>query len=227
MAVAIVLGALAGAAGFAPLFAGLRMTRRVTDTSNLGHAGALLLGVLLSVAVLFVTAIACALLAREFVLPFVLAEVVALSVAAIGFGLYQFISLQQARAQEALHEQQLQLMREKTASLQEKMDKMDALDQELRQMVKGAGTGSSPKGDGGTAGRRRKGRIFPLPTTTTCCWPPPVWKRKRRPHYQLHYAENRTERYGGAAGPADAAGISAIRIVDDAVYLAGVRHDYV
>ena len=58
MAVAIVLGALAGAAGFAPLFAGLRMTRRVTDTSNLGHAGALLLGVLLSVAVLFVTALA-------------------------------------------------------------------------------------------------------------------------------------------------------------------------
>ena len=28
-------------------------------------------------------------------------------VAAIGFGLYQFISLQQARAQESLHEQQL------------------------------------------------------------------------------------------------------------------------
>ena len=78
-------------------------------------------------------------------------------VAAIGFGLYQFISLQQARAQEALHEQQLQLMREKTASLQEKMDKMDALDQELRQMVKGAGTGSSPKGDGGTAGAQKKG----------------------------------------------------------------------
>ena len=89
MAVAIVLGALAGAAGFAPLFAGLRMTRRVTD--NLGHAGALLLGVLLSVAVLFVTAIACALLAREFVLPFVLAEVVALSVAAIGFGVSNLV----------------------------------------------------------------------------------------------------------------------------------------
>ena len=86
MAVAIVLGALAGAAGFAPLFAGLRMTRRVTDTSNLGHAGALLLGVLLSV-----TAIACALLAREFVLPFVLAEVVALSVAAIGFGVSNLV----------------------------------------------------------------------------------------------------------------------------------------
>ena len=67
------------------------MTRRVTDTSNLGHAGALLLGVLLSVAVLFVTAIACALLAREFVLPFVLAEVVALSVAASGFGVSNLV----------------------------------------------------------------------------------------------------------------------------------------
>lgn len=86
MAIAIVVGALAGIAGFAPLFAGLRMTRRVTDTSNLGHAGALLLGVLISVAVLFVSAIACALLARDMVLPFVLAEVVTLSVAAIGFG---------------------------------------------------------------------------------------------------------------------------------------------
>lgn len=91
MAVAIVVGALAGVAGFVPLFAGLRMTRRVTDTSNLGHAGALLLGVLLSVAVLFVAAIACALLAREFVLPFVLAEVVALSVAAIGFGVSNLV----------------------------------------------------------------------------------------------------------------------------------------
>ena len=80
-----------GRCGFAPLFAGLRMARRVTGTSNLGHAGALLLGVLLSVAVLFVTAIACALLAREFVLPFVLAEVVALSVAAIGFGVSNLV----------------------------------------------------------------------------------------------------------------------------------------
>ena len=138
-------------------------------------------------------------------------------VAAIGFGLYQFISLQQARAQEALHEQQLQLMREKTASLQEKMDKMDALDQELRQMVKGAGTGSSPKGDGGALCRLQR----------LAAGHRPSGNENECPHYQLHYAEDRTERYGGAAGPADAAGISAIRIVDDAVYLAGVRHDYV
>lgn len=91
MAVAIVLGALAGIAGFLPLLAGLRMTRRVTDTSNLGHAGALLLGMLISVAVLFATAIACIVLARDFVLPFVLAEVVALSVTAIGFGVSNLV----------------------------------------------------------------------------------------------------------------------------------------
>ena len=60
------------------------------------------------------------------------------------------------KEQNALHEQQLELMREKTASLQEKMDKMDALDQELRQMVKGAGTGDSPKGEGGVAGQQKK-----------------------------------------------------------------------
>lgn len=74
----------------------------------------------------------------------------------VAIGIYQFISLQQAREKEALHEQQLELMREKTTSLQEKMDKMDALDQELRQMVKGSGAGDSPKGEGGVAGSQKK-----------------------------------------------------------------------
>ena len=85
----------------------------------------------------------------------VVAGVVVL-IAAVGIGIYQYVSLQQVRAQEELHGQQLELMREKTTSLQEKMDKMDALDQELRQMIKGAGTGSSPKGDGGTVGQQKK-----------------------------------------------------------------------
>ncbi|HIY82557.1 MAG TPA: hypothetical protein H9823_01720 [Candidatus Rubneribacter avistercoris] len=91
MAGAIVLGALAGAAGFVPLFAGLRMTRRVTDTSNIGHAGALLLGVLLSFIVIFVSAIICIVAARDLVLPFVLAEVVALAAVAIGFGVVKLV----------------------------------------------------------------------------------------------------------------------------------------
>ena len=77
-------------------------------------------------------------------------------VIAVGIGIYEFVSLQQAKDQETLHEQQLELMRDKTTSLQEKMDKMDALDQELRQMVKGSGAGDSPKGDGGVAGGQKK-----------------------------------------------------------------------
>ena len=77
-------------------------------------------------------------------------------VAGLLVGIYEFVSLQEMKEQNALHEQQLEMMREKTASLQEKMDKMDALDQELRQMVKGAGTGDSPKGDGGVAGQQKK-----------------------------------------------------------------------
>lgn len=88
---AIVLGALAGIAGFLPLIAALRMTRRVTDTSNLGHAGALLLGVLLSFIVIFVSAILCIVLVRDLVLPFVLAEVAALAVTAIGFGVVKLV----------------------------------------------------------------------------------------------------------------------------------------
>ena len=77
-------------------------------------------------------------------------------VAGLLVGIYEFVSLQEMKEQNALHEQQLEMMREKTASLQEKMDKMDALDQELRQMVKGAGTGDSPQGDGGVAGQQKK-----------------------------------------------------------------------
>ena len=77
MAAAIVVGALFGIAGFLPLVAGLRMTRRVTDTSNLGHAGA--------------AAIACVALARDLVLPFVLAEVAALCIAAVAFGFSKLV----------------------------------------------------------------------------------------------------------------------------------------
>lgn len=71
-------------------------------------------------------------------------------------GVYEFVEIQTMREREALHEQQLELMREKTGSLQEKMDKLDSLDQELRQMVKGAGTGDSPKGEGGPTASQKK-----------------------------------------------------------------------
>lgn len=91
MAVAIVLGALSGIVGFLPLLGSLQLAKRATKTSNLGHMGSLLLGVLVSFLLLFGAALACILLARDFALPFALAEVLALIVVAIGFGVMRLV----------------------------------------------------------------------------------------------------------------------------------------
>ena len=53
--------------------------------------GSLLLGVLVSFLLLFGAALACILLARDFALPFALAEVLALIVVAIGFGVMRLV----------------------------------------------------------------------------------------------------------------------------------------
>ena len=86
MIAAIVLGAVSGILGFLPLYMGLRLARQATPTSNLGHAGALLLGVLLSFLILVAAFIVCIFVARDLVLPFVLAEVGGLVVSAVAFG---------------------------------------------------------------------------------------------------------------------------------------------
>ena len=86
MIAAIVLGAVSGILGFLPLYMGLRLARKATPTSNLGHAGALLLGVLLSCLILVAAFIVCIFVARDLVLPFVLAEVGGLVVSAVAFG---------------------------------------------------------------------------------------------------------------------------------------------
>ena len=86
MIAAIVLGAVSGILGFLPLYMGLRLARKATPTSNLGHAGALLLGVLLSFLILVAAFIVCIFVALDLVLPFVLAEVGGLVVSAVAFG---------------------------------------------------------------------------------------------------------------------------------------------
>ena len=86
MIAARVLGAVSGILGFLPLYMGLRLARKATPTSNLGHAGALLLGVLLSFLILVAAFIVCIFVARDLVLPFVLAEVGGLVVSAVAFG---------------------------------------------------------------------------------------------------------------------------------------------
>ena len=86
MIIAIVCGLLSGVVGFVPLLVGLNMTKKVTSTSNFGHMSILLISLVISFVVMFALAIACVAVARDYAMPFVLAEAVALSVVAIAFG---------------------------------------------------------------------------------------------------------------------------------------------
>ena len=73
MAAAIALGILAGIAGFIPLFIALRLSRKSTSTSPLS-------GFFVSLIVVAVALIICAVVAREMVLPFAVAEILTLVV---------------------------------------------------------------------------------------------------------------------------------------------------
>lgn len=91
MGAAIAIGAVVGAIGFAPLIFGSNQARKASPTSNLGHAGALLLGVLGSFVVLVVPALICIVMARDLAVPFVLAEAGALVIAATAFGVSRLV----------------------------------------------------------------------------------------------------------------------------------------
>lgn len=86
MIIAIVCGLLSGVVGFLPLLFGLNVTKKVTSTSNFGHMSILILSLVVSFVVMFALAILCVVVARDYAMPFVLAEAVALSVVAIVFG---------------------------------------------------------------------------------------------------------------------------------------------
>lgn len=91
MVLAVLFGALSGILGFLPLMGSLALAKRVTSTSNLSNVSSLLLGLIGSMFVLAVTAVLCIVLARDLALPFVLAEAVALSVAAVVFGVFKLV----------------------------------------------------------------------------------------------------------------------------------------
>ena len=84
--VAALLGLVIGVVCFAPLIFGMNLARKATPTSNLGHAGSLLLGVLISLVLLAAATIICVVFARDLAVPFVLAEAVGIIGAAIAFG---------------------------------------------------------------------------------------------------------------------------------------------
>lgn len=87
MFVAIVLGIVVGIAGFYPLVFGMNKARLATPTSNLGHAGALLLGVLLSTIILAAAVVICVVFFREFAAPFAGGAAAGLIAAAVAFGI--------------------------------------------------------------------------------------------------------------------------------------------
>ena len=84
---AILIGALVGVACFAPLVFGMNKARSASPTSNLGHAGSLLLGVLISFVILGGAMVVCALFFRDVAIPFVLAEAAGLAATAVAFGI--------------------------------------------------------------------------------------------------------------------------------------------
>ena len=87
MFLAVLMGAIVGVAGFAPLVFGMNKARNATPTSNLGHAGALLLGVLLSTIVLAGSVIVCVAMFRDMAAPFAAGAAGGLIVAATAFGI--------------------------------------------------------------------------------------------------------------------------------------------
>ena len=87
MFVAILVGLVVGVGIFMPLIFGMNKARVATPTSNLGHAGSLLLGVLLSFVILGGAMAICAFFFRDVAIPFVLSEAAGLVAAAVAFGI--------------------------------------------------------------------------------------------------------------------------------------------
>ena len=86
MFVAILVGIMVGVGCFAPLVFGMNKARMATPTSNFGHAGSLLLGVLISFVLLGIATVICVKFFRDLAVPFVLAEAGGLIAAAVVFG---------------------------------------------------------------------------------------------------------------------------------------------
>ncbi len=68
--------------------------------------------------------------------------------AALGLWIWREGEILTLREQNAVQHQQIEQIQQKTAELDEKMKQLDILDQELRQMIKGAESGTVPQGGG-------------------------------------------------------------------------------
>ena len=78
IALGILLGAVAGFIGFLPLFAAIRISRRVTSVKMLASATNALVGTAVSLALAVAGLLLCSNYAHEVLLPFGCAEIVTL-----------------------------------------------------------------------------------------------------------------------------------------------------
>lgn len=85
----IVLGALAGALGFAPIFLSMRLSRRSASQAALTIGLYGLVGVFASLVVLIAGLLACAFNARGVLVPFVVAEGIVFLGATIAYVVYK------------------------------------------------------------------------------------------------------------------------------------------
>lgn len=84
---AVVVGALIGAAGFVPVFATATRARKMLATNSVGSLGLLLLSLLISFLVMLVAVVLCANIARSVLFYFVIALALGLSATAIFYGI--------------------------------------------------------------------------------------------------------------------------------------------
>lgn len=89
MLVPVVAGIVAGIVGFLPLFISLRLSRRSASLSAMGTGLYGLAGTFVSLIIVAVALIVCAVTNREVVLPFGVAEIVALIVSTSAYVVYK------------------------------------------------------------------------------------------------------------------------------------------
>ncbi|MDD6785808.1 MAG: hypothetical protein PUD81_06125 [Eggerthellales bacterium] len=88
LVIAIVLGALVGAVGFVPMLKlSTRMRKMMAEKNNVGSVGLLLLSLAVSFLVMILVILVVAKLAKDVLLPFVLALALGLSATAIVYGI--------------------------------------------------------------------------------------------------------------------------------------------
>lgn len=89
IALGIALGAVTGFIGFLPMFAAIRISRRVASSRMLASAANALLGCAVSLVVAVAGLLLCSNLAHDLLLPFGCAEIVALVVSTSVYVVYK------------------------------------------------------------------------------------------------------------------------------------------